>query len=134
MTRTPLFLAIAIIASPVAAWDSDGSVSIANRGEPVITGVVFNGAPRCDDVTVFVAGNASVRMIGLAIDGTSYAMGESFEAAEGIRALNIDPDAIRALKSGKSAVVGTDQGELNISLRGSRAALDSALAACRRGE
>jgi hypothetical protein len=134
MTRTPLAAALAIaLAGPVSAqWIAEGSLAIANPGQPVQVGITFDEGETCDRASLFIIGNQDVRAIGLIVDGTSYGSAEAANFSDVAMTVMAGPNALRALKHGTSAAVITDQGMLNISLRGSSAAMNAAYSGCLR--
>lgn len=134
MTTKPLTLLLAaMVASPASAqWISDGPIAVANPGAPVLVGVSFDYARACDQAHLVVYGNDDVSVMGLAVDGTSYGVVEAYRSADRMMVATLGQAALRAIKSGNTAGVSTDQGMVVVSLKGSSSALNAAYAGCMR--
>lgn len=132
MTRKPIAAALALaIAGPASAqWIADGSLAIANPGNPVMTGITFEEADSCDTASLFILGNNDIRTISLVVDGKDYGTAEATLFADVAMVVTAGRDALRAIKYGSRAVVITDQGMLTVSLSGSSDAMNAAYAGC----
>ena len=131
MKKTALATALILAASATQAeWIASGIVAIANPGAPVSVGIAFDTTEQCDVAHLVIYGNADIAAMGLMVDGQSYGAVGSVEVAPGMMIAVAGPAALRAIKTGETAAVVTDQGTLAVSLAGSSAALNAAYAAC----
>ena len=130
--HTPLAaLALTFILQPAIAdvWEVMDQGIVTKFSTGITLAVMFEADAACDEASVLVLGNPNISWIGMNVDGTDLGAAEATLVEDTIF-VSLTKAGLSAIAHGNNWLMTTDQGNLPISLKGSRKALIEAYDNC----
>ena len=128
-----MFIALSVAAaSAQAEWSNEGFFALADTEAYPVVGLTYFQSEGCSWPRLSI-GDEAVTRVAIVVDGKNHGLHETEFMARSAVGTEVHPEIVDAMKRGKVMNLITDQGVLDISLKGATRAINANHAKCKSG-